>query len=415
MDKAKPFSISKHLVFESWQRVKANGGSAGIDKESMASFEKNLSDNLYKIWNRMSSGSYFPPAVLEVLIPKRDGSQRPLGVPTVSDRIAQMVLKLSIEPRLEKLFHEDSYGYRPNKSALQAIGKARQRCWRYDWVIDLDIKGFFDSINHELLLRAVRRHVKEDWQLLYIERWLQAPVQKSEGRMEKRERGTPQGGVVSPLLANLFLHYVFDKWMEKMHPETVFERYADDIIVHCVSQEEAERLLETISRRFEGCMLSLHPEKTKVVYCRDDRRSKHYANESFDFLGYTFKSRKVRLKTGRMFMGFNPAISAASARRIKDTILSWNLHRWCFCTTHEVARRINAKLRGWINYYGRYYRSALAKVLEALNFRLVKWAKKKYKKLRSLRQSGKWLRRIYLSSPNLFAHWEITGVWKVGH
>jgi RNA-directed DNA polymerase len=287
MDKAKPFCISKQEVWEAYKRVKANKGAAGVDEQSIAGFEKRLKRNLYKIWNRMSSGSYFPPPVRTVKIPKANGGERKLGIPTVSDRIAQMVVKSRLEPEVDPLFHPDSYGYRPGKSALDAVGQARQRCWRHDWIVDLDIKGFFDNIDQNLLMRAVKKHAKEKWVVLYIERWLQAPIQEEDGQLIQRGRGTPQGGVASPLLANLFLHYAFDRWIAATYPHVRFERYADDAIVHCRTEVEAQQVRAAIAARFEECRLELHPEKTKIVYCKDDDRRRTYPNEKFDFLGYS--------------------------------------------------------------------------------------------------------------------------------
>ena len=228
MSKTKSFCISKSTVWEAYKRVRANKGAAGCDKQSLKEFEIGLGNNLYKIWNRMSSGSYMPQPVLRVEIPKGDGDFRLLGIPTVSDRIAQMTVKICLEPELERVFHEDSYGYRPEKAALQAVELARKRCWRYDWVVDLDIKGFFDSLDHELMMRAVQKHTSQKWVLLYIERWLKAPVQFQDGSIVERTQGAPQGGVISPLLANLFLHYAFDMWLQRNYPKNPFERYADD-------------------------------------------------------------------------------------------------------------------------------------------------------------------------------------------
>ena len=287
MDKAKPFCIPKRWVWEAYKRVKANRGAAGVDEQSVEQFEENLKGNLYKLWNRLSSGSYFPPAVKRVEIAKRDGGKRPLGIPTVSDRIAQAVVKAYLEPELEKHFHADSYGYRPKKSALDAVGVARKRCWRHAWVLDLDIRAYFDTIPHDLLLKAVKKHTDCPWVLLYIERWLKAPVQLEDGTLEPREKGTPQGSVVSPLLANLFLHYAFDRWMAKHHPSIPFERFADDILCHCRSEAQAQWLKRVLEQRFAGCGLELHPHKTKIVYCKDADRRGHYPNEKLDYLGYT--------------------------------------------------------------------------------------------------------------------------------
>ena len=285
--KAKPYNIPKQIVFEAFKRIKANQGSYGVDAQSLSDFESNLGNNLYKLWNRMSSGSYHPPPVRRVEIEKPDGGIRPLGIPTVTDRIAQMVVKLQIEPELERHFHPDSYGYRPGKSAHQALKTAKGRCSRRSWVLDMDIRGFFEEINHDLLMRAVRRHVKESWQLMYIQRWLTAPVQHGDGRLEEKCKGTPQGGVISPLLANLFLHYVFDVWVEKNWPGIQFERYADDIVCHCTSEREAKGLKELLNDRFNQCGLTLHPVKTKITYCKGGWNKTRYDTVSFDFLGYT--------------------------------------------------------------------------------------------------------------------------------
>ena len=264
MDRAKPFCIAKRDVWEAYKQVKANRGAAGVDGQSIEDFDEDLSKNLYRIWNRMSSGSYFPPPVRRVDIPKGDaGGTRPLGIPTVSDRIAQMVVKRHLEPILEPVFHRDSYGYRPEKSAHDALSKARQRCWAHDWVLDLDIKSFFDEIDWNLLMRAVRLHTDCPWVLLYLERWLRAPVSMPDGTLVERERGTPQGAVVSPALANFFLHYAFDQWMQREYPSIPFERYADDAICHCASEAQALELLQALERRFAECRLRLNPQKTR--------------------------------------------------------------------------------------------------------------------------------------------------------
>jgi RNA-directed DNA polymerase len=306
LDKTKPFHIPKRAVWEAYQRVKANRGAAGVDDQSIEVFEKDLKNNLYKLWNRLSSGSYFPPPVKRVEIDKRGGGTRALGIPTVADRIAQAVVKAHLEPELEKQFHPDSYGYRPGKSALDAVEQARKRCWRKDWVLDLDIRAFFDTLSHDLLLRAVRKHTDCAWVRLYIERWLKAPVQREDGTLEAREKGTPQGSVVSPLLANLFLHYAFDRWMATHHPSLPFERYADDILCHCHSEAQARDLWRVLEQRFADCGLELHPEKTKIVYCKDDDRRGHSPNEKFDFLGYTFRPRRSKNRWGKYFVNFSP-------------------------------------------------------------------------------------------------------------
>ena len=407
----KPFQISKRAVWEAYKSVKAKKGAAGVDGQSIEDFEKDLKNNLYRIWNRMSSGSYFPPPVRRVDIPKDNGKTRPLGIPTVSDRIAQTVVKRYLEPIVEEYFHADSYGYRPGKSAIEAIGVARQRCWRYDWVLDLDIKGFFDNIDHDLLMRAVRKHTNCKWVLLYIERWLNAPAQLEEGSLINRDKGTPQGGVISPLLANLFLHYAFDTWMKRHYPQIPFERYADDGICHCRSKAEAEILRVAIEKRFAECGLELNLQKTKIVYCKDDDRRGNYPEQKFDFLGFTFRPRRAKNRRGKLFVGFTPAISNRAKKSICDTMRRWKMHRQTDKSLDELARVVNPVLRGWINYYGRFYKSALYRVFQHLNNILVQWASRKYKRLRGYDQrASQWLQGIFHRQPKLFAHWQLSQV-----
>ncbi|HEX9262196.1 MAG TPA: group II intron reverse transcriptase/maturase [Candidatus Bathyarchaeia archaeon] len=407
MSKAKPFSISKQVVWDAFKRVKANGGAAGVDGESIAEFESDLKGNLFKLWNRMSSGSYFPPPVRTVEIPKDSGGTRRLGIPTVSDRIAQMVVKLYLEPEVEPHFHQDSYGYRLGKSAIEAVGVARQRCWRYDWVVDLDIKGFFDNLDHGLVMRAVRKHTDCKWILLYSERWLKAPAQMADGTLVDRDKGTPQGGVASPLLANLFLHYAFDEWMKSNHPTLPFERYADDAIVHCSSERQAKWLKAQIGKRLVQCKLELHPEKTKIVYCKDDKRRGNYPHETFVFLGYLFAPRKARSQYGQCFVGFGPAVSGQAAQKMRKEMKSWRFHRRSDKSLEDLSRISNSILRGWINYYGRYYKSALYRIFTVLNRILTRWVMRKYKRFKfHQRQATHWLRRIARQQPWLFAHWE---------
>jgi len=408
LDKAKPFAISKRSVWEAYKRVKRKGGAAGVDEQSLSEFEEDLSNNLYKLWNRLSSGSYLPPPVKRVEIPKSGGGMRPLGIPTVADRIAQAVVKAELEPELERHFHPDSYGYRPNKSALQAVGVARKRCWRYDWVLDLDIRGFFDTIDHNLLMRAVRKHTDTRWVLLYIERWLKAPAQLPDGNLQVREQGSPQGAVISPLLANLFLHYVFDRWMAKHQPSIPFERYADDSVCHCVSRAQAKWLKGTLEKRFHDCGLELHPEKTKIVYCQDDDRKQKYPTTSFDFLGYTFRPRRSKNRWGKYFINFTPAISNKAAKRIREQIKSWQLRCRIDKRVDDLARMFNPMIQGWINYFGRYYPSALYPTLRYLDRRLARWAMSKYKRLRRHRRRAEhWLAAIASRDPRLFAHWRL--------
>ena len=409
MDKTKSFEISKYVVWEAYERVKANKGAAGIDDESIAAFEENLKDNLYKIWNRMSSGSYFPPPVKVVEIPKKNGGIRILGVPTVADRIAQMVAKLYFEPAVEPYFLPDSYGYRPGKSAIDAVAVTRERCWRHNWLIEFDIKGLFDNIDHELLMRAVRKHTDCKWLLLYIERWLKAPFQMEDGRMIERSTGTPQGGVISPVLANLFLHYAFDMWMKRNHPQNPWARYADDGVVHCRSKEEAEELLEQLHRRFTECALALHPDKTRIVYCKDDDRRGEFPNETkFDFLGYTFRPRRSKNKYGKFFINFTPAVSNKACKAMRQTIRHWYLQLKPDKDLLDISRMFNPVLRGWINYYGRFYKSAMYSVMRHMNRALVLWARRKYRKLsRHRRRAEHWLGGIAKRDPRLFVHWQM--------
>ena len=408
MKQTKPFCITKRDVWEAYKRVRANKGGPGVDEQSIAEFETDLENNLYKLWNRMSSGSYFPLPVLRVEIPKADGGIRPLGIPTVADRVAQQVAKQRLEPELEKHFHPDSYGYRPGKSALDAVGKARENCWRNNWVLDVDIKGFFNNIDHNLLMKAVRWHTDEKWVILYIERWLKAPISMQDGSLDHPEKGTPQGGVISPLLANLFLHYAFDKWMDRENPSIPFERYADDIVCHCKSQSQVNWLHEKLKKRMAEVGLELHPQKTKIVYCKDGKRSGEFPCTTFDFLGYTFRARRLKNKKGQFFVGFNPGISNASAKAIRKTSRSWHWSRSTSKSLEELARTFNPIIQGWMNYYGKFYKTALIPTLQCLNRRLEIWVTRKYKRFKGhRRRASQWLRRISRKEPNLFAHWRV--------
>ncbi len=408
MSQPKPFAISKHSVWEAYKRVKANRGAAGVDGQSIQEFEQNLSGNLYKLWNRLASGSYMPPAVRRVEIPKASGGTRPLGIPTVADRIAQMVVKDALEPILEPCFHADSYGYRPHRSAHDALAVARQRCWETDWVLDVDIKGFFDNIDHELLMKAVIKHTDCKWITMYIRRWLTAPVQLPDGTLQARDRGTPQGGVVSPLLANLFLHYAFDTWMARTFPVIHFERYADDVVIHCKSLAQATMLRERLRERLAACKLEMSPGKTKIVYCKDGQRQGNYPEISFDFLGYAFRPRKSKAKDGSVSLNYLPAISGKAAKAIRQTVRDWSLHRRTPISLEEIARRVNPVVRGWVDYYGRFYRSGLVPVMAHIDLHLAKWIARKHKRVRrSLWRAYEWLRRIRRSRPDLFVHWRM--------
>jgi RNA-directed DNA polymerase len=405
MTLAKPYCIAKRTVWEAYQQVKANRGAAGIDDETIAMFEQKLSRNLYKLWNRMSSGSYFPPPVRQVEIPKAKGGFRKLGIPTVSDRIAQTVVKLLIEPILDPMFHPDSYGYRPGRSAKQAVAVTRTRCWQYDWVVEFDIKAAFDQIDHGLLMKAVRTHIKEDWILLYIERWLTAPFETSEGERLLRERGTPQGGVVSPILMNLFMHYAFDYWMQRIFPQCPFARYADDAVVHCRSQQQAEEVMQSIASRLEECGLTMHPEKSKIVYCKDSKRTKAYPQVQFTFLGFTFRPRKALSKHG-IFTGFLPGASEDALKRMRQTVRGWRLHRQTSVKLADLAQQCNPTICGWWQYYGAFYQTAMHKLFRYIDARLERWARRKYKTLsQHKRRSAEWLGKMKEVFPQTFVHW----------
>lgn len=409
----KSWEISQKQVLNAYQSVKSNKGTGGVDGVNFEEFDEFRLDNLYVLWNRMSSGSYYPKAVREKRIPKYDGTKRSLGIPTITDRVGQQVVKDVLEERLEAIFHPDSYGYRSGKNAHEAVKLAEQRCWASNWVIDMDIQGFFDNINHELLLEAVSFHINpltENWIYLYIERWLKAPILTEEGELIYREKGTPQGGVISPLLANLFLHYSFDKWMEVHHEGIKFERYADDIIVHCKSKSESKSLLKEIGSRLELCGLRLHPKKTNLVYCKqasNQNKKVKYGKRTFDFLGFEFKPRSNRLQDGNLCLGFRVGISKGSQKRITEVIKKLKIHRATGFELQEIANFIAPKLRGWINYFGKFNMSSLSQVMQRLNERLVRWAMGKYKRFRRNKEKARaYIIQIAEQFPNLFIHWQ---------
>lgn len=402
--------ITKQMVKNAYKKVKENKGSGGVDEISLEEFQLNLSGNLYKIWNRLSSGSYFPKPVREVSIPKANGSKRILGIPTVSDRIAQQVIKAYLEPRLEATFHNNSYGYRPLKSAHQAVEAVRENVRQYAWVIDMDIKSFFDEVDHELLMKALDCHVTENWIKMYIKRWLECSSQTKDGTLTPKEgKGTPQGGVISPLLSNLYLHYVLDKWLSKNYPAVAFVRYADDVVVHCNNEEEATQLLDAIKGRLQECKLRLNEEKTKIVYCKDYRRKeKKDYKKKFDFLGFTFKPQAVITKSGDVFLGFNCTISETSETRINNKWKNLNFHRCNTITIQDIATKINPPMIGIIRYYGKYSKWMLKKVIRQFHFRLAKWVLNKYKRLkRSYSKAYRWIKDIQVSYPTMFYHWTL--------
>jgi group II intron reverse transcriptase/maturase len=403
---SKPYDIPKRRVLEAYRQVRANRGAAGIDGESLAMFEADLSRNLYKLWNRLSSGSYVPPPVRQVGIPKKDGGVRILGVPTVADRIAQQVVVTRIGGDLYGVFHPDSYGYQLGKSAVDAVAATRKRCWAYDWVVEFDIRRAFDELDWGLLRKAVAKHVKDPWCLLYIERWLTASAVSPDGKPVERIKGVPQGSVVGPVLMNLFMTYAFDEWMKREYPQTPFCRYADDAVAHCRSESEAKKLLAAIENRLRECKLEMHPEKSGIVYCKDSNRRSEYRKTSFTFLGYEFRPRIAKGRDGRIWTSFLPAISATAKKRIMQTIREWKLPRQTSVSLNELAKLYNPQIRGWMNYYRHFYRSALHRLYDHIDQKLVRWAQHKYRKLagRQVRARA-WLRKVVSRQPRLFVHW----------
>lgn len=404
----KSFAITKRQVWQAWKRVRANRGAAGIDQESIEGFEKNLSGKLYTIWNRMASGSYFPPPVKEVGIPKKGGGVRILGVPTVADRVAQTVVKELLEQVLEPHFDPDSYGYRPSRSAKDAVRVTRQRCWKYDWVLEFDVKGAFDNLDHDLLWKALRKHTDCKWVLLYVGRWLKAPSISETGETRPRDRGTPQGSVVGPVLMNLFMHYTFDRWMRRNVARCPFARYADDAVVHCSSELEAVEVKRLLTERFAACGLELHPEKTRIVYCKDGRRRAEYPNVQFTFLGFTFRPRRAQRRGGGPFTGFLPGVSQAALTRMRRQIHQWHLPRQTSGTLCEFSRTYGPTLAGWWHYYGSFYPSAFQLIFDHFDLTLARWIHRRSKRLRGhRRRSRAWVESLARREPHLFVHWRL--------
>jgi RNA-directed DNA polymerase len=406
MSTVKPFSIPQHLVWEAYRLVKSKGEAPGVDGQTMEDFEQNLERNLYRIWNRMSSGSYFPSPVKRVEIPKDSGGKRKLGIPTVTDRIAQTVVKFQLEPILEPHFHPDSYGYRPGKSTLDAVGQTRRRCWQYGWAVDLDIKGFFGNLDHELMLKAIYHHTTSAWHRLYIQRWLEAPVMAHGTLGPVRHRGTPQGGVISPLLANLFLHYAFDLWMGRSFPGVMFERYADDIVVHARSVTEAQTLQQAIGERLQACQLELHPDKTRIVLCKQWNREAQWPHIEFDFLSYSFRPRQTVNCRKERFTGFLPAVSKRALKRMRQEVRRWHLCRWSHRDIFAISAAFSSTIRGWMQYYGHYYGIVFDSMLAYINTAIARWACRKYKRFRGrLKRARQWIARLARRDPSLFPHW----------
>ena len=406
-EKTKSFPVSKRMVYDSYLKVMSKDGSAGIDRQSIEMFNAGLSKNLYKIYNRMASGSYFPPPVRTVFISKKQGGTRPLGIPTVGDRIAQGVVKDYLEPEMDKMFHNSSFGYRPGRSAHDALGQCHVNCLQYAWVVDVDIKGFFDNISHEKLMEMLIAHTEEKWVLLYVERWLKAGIEQEDGSIGQRTKGTPQGGVVSPLLANLYLHNAFDKWMDQSHPNNPFERYADDIIIHCHSKEEAEKLLAALEYRMNEYSLALHPEKTKVVYCKNYQRTEEHDQNSFTFLSYTFRPRTAMDKFGRnkLIVLFNGAISSTAKTFIRKAIRKILNPQWTEVSLEAFANVLNPKIRGWINYYSKFFKWRVIRVFNYLDYLLQRWIARKYR-ITSKAQTLAKFEAMRKETPLMFYHWK---------
>jgi RNA-directed DNA polymerase len=402
----KTVPIEYGQVTEAYRKVRKGGKAAGIDNESWDEFDKNLERNLYVIWNRMSSGSYHPQAVREVEIPKKDGKKRKLGIPTLRDRIAQQVVKEYMEKRIDKLFHENSYGYRPLKNAHQALEQVRQNCYKNDWVIDMDISKFFDEIDHELMMKAVAHVIEEKWVQLYTKRWLQMPIQKKDGTVEEKQgKGTPQGGVISPLLANLYLHFALDIWLGRNYPEASFVRYADDVVIHCKSKAEAERVLIAVRERLREVRLKLKEEKTRIAYCKDYRRKEKFDVVKFEFLGFSYQPRARRSKIdGKLFTAFSAEINQSNQKKIRDAIKEDYVWEQTQLEVNDIATSLNTKLRGWIGYYGLYSNRSLRRVLLHVDLKLIKWIKLKYKI--GYRKATLKLTMLKHENPNLFYHWQ---------
>ena len=404
----KSYDIPKQLVWDAWLKVKRNSGAAGADGVTIEQFEANVKNNLYKLWNRMSSGSYFPGPVRAVEIPKKGGT-RVLGIPNVVDRVAQTVAVLVLEPDVEGVFHDDSYGYRPRRSPLDAVRVCRERCFKKDWVVDLDVKAFFDSVSWELMLKAVACHTDQRWVLLYVERWLKAPMLMPDGTTLPRVKGTPQGGPISPLIANIFLHYGFDLWMVREYPGVQFERFADDVVVHCGTERQARQVREAIGRRMVDIGLELHPDKTTIVYCKDSRRRQEYELVSFTFCGYAFRPREAfDKKRKEAFTGFLPAVAPGKLTDMSRKAASWRLHRRTTWTLDGLAEEVNPVLRGWLTYFTVFYPSAVIPLCERMDRHLMRWARRKYKRLgRSNKRARVWLTGVRKRAPGLFAHWAL--------
>jgi RNA-directed DNA polymerase len=393
--------ITRLMVWQAYKKVKANKGAAGIDEVSWAELDKDLNAQMYKLWNRLTSGSYYPMPVREVIIPKTSGGVRKLGIPTIVDRIAQEVVRTHLERIVEPHFHNNSYGYRKGKSQHHAVEMAMTNAMRDDWLIDLDIKGFFDNIDHQLMLKALNHYCNDPWVLMYVERWLKAGIVQHDGKFTDSLSGTPQGGVISPLLSNIFLHVVFDKWMEKHHPEKPFERYADDIVVHCKTEKQALFVLGMIQQRMKACKLSLHPVKTKIVNLRGTSEKKY--PRSVDFLGFTLRPIWSKVVKGSMLL-VTSFMSTKSKTRVLQKFKSYQIHKWRK-PIEALATKLKPVIQGVMNYYCKFWSSHTQSVWVQLNARLLKWVK--WEKGLYKKAAIKWLKAKYKQKPDLFPHWRL--------
>ena len=410
-ERQKSQPIGKRQVWEAFKEVRSNQGAFGVDGMSISDVCARPMKYLYPVWNGLASGSYHPKPVREVEIPKSDGGKRKLGIPTVQGRTAQMVIREELEPIVDKQSSKNSFGYRPNKSAYQAIEQCRANCMKMDWAIDLDIKSFFDGIDHSSMLKALAHFTKKRHIYLYVKRWSEAPVKKKDGSIHPRSKGTPQGGVISPLLSNIFLHVVFDKWSGTYHPEVKFERYGDDITIHCHNFKQAMRTLEALKARFKQCKLQIKDGKGNIVYCKGNQKKPppfkvHYV--TFDFLGFTFKPRMVKGYFGNFHLGFAPSIGRKSQKRTNQTLFKMLLHRMVHLRLSDLAGIIAEKARGWIHYHGKVRMSELHYVFRFLNLRLAKWVRNKYRRFRRKHwfYAYKWLQNTSKQYPTMFVHWQ---------
>jgi group II intron reverse transcriptase/maturase len=388
------------MVWQAYQKVKSNKGSFGVDRMDWDALDRRLKSHLYKLWNRLSSGSYFPEPVREVAIKKKSGGVRKLGIPTLLDRIAQEVVKAHLERIVEPQFHDSSFGYRLKRNCHQAVEKATNNAFMHCWAIDLDIQSFFDTMDHTLLMKAVAHYCSDKWVLMYVQRWLKAGVVQQDGCYVDKVTGTPQGGVISPLLANIFLHVTFDKWMEQHHGRKPFERYADDIVVHCKTERQAQYLLKEIKQRFTNCKLKVHEGKTKIVNIRASSEQKY--KKSFDFLGFTIEPHYTKVKGGEKRILPRNAISKKSVSGVLEKFKGIHKRR---VSIEVLAQELNPVIRGVINYYCKFWNYHTHALWHQLNKRLQKWVK--WEKGLYTMASARWLKHNYGNRPGLFAHWRL--------